>query len=147
VQPRSASSGRTSPRARVIVERKIPDQQASTSWVTPWRRCTRVASSRSTRPPTGAARARPGAARSARRRPLRPPQRRRTRLLPGQQWRGLATRYDKHARNYVGALSLAALLTWLPRSVGHASLGDQHRAAGYLSPLEPVKHVERVGQR
>ena len=31
-----------------------------------------------------------------------------------KQWRGLATRYDKHARNYAGALSLAALLTWLP---------------------------------
>jgi transposase len=26
----------------------------------------------------------------------------------------LATRYDKHARNYAGALHLAALLTWLP---------------------------------
>jgi transposase len=31
-----------------------------------------------------------------------------------KQWRGLATRYDKHARNYAGALKLAALLTWLP---------------------------------
>jgi transposase len=31
-----------------------------------------------------------------------------------KHWRGLATRYDKHARNYAGALSLAALLTWLP---------------------------------
>ena len=31
-----------------------------------------------------------------------------------KQWRGLATRYDKHARNYAGAISLAALLTWLP---------------------------------
>ncbi len=31
-----------------------------------------------------------------------------------KQWRGLATRYDKHARNYAGALTLAALLTWLP---------------------------------
>ncbi len=31
-----------------------------------------------------------------------------------KQWRGLATRYDKHARNYAGALNLAALLTWLP---------------------------------
>jgi transposase len=31
-----------------------------------------------------------------------------------KQWRGLATRYDKHARNYAGALDLAALLTWLP---------------------------------
>jgi transposase len=31
-----------------------------------------------------------------------------------KQWRGLATRYDKHARNYAGALSLAALLAWLP---------------------------------
>jgi transposase len=31
-----------------------------------------------------------------------------------KQWRGLATRYDKHARNYAGALHLAALLTWLP---------------------------------
>jgi transposase len=31
-----------------------------------------------------------------------------------KHWRGLATRYDKHARNYAGALSLAALMTWLP---------------------------------
>ena len=31
-----------------------------------------------------------------------------------KQWRGLATRYDKHARNYAGAITLAALLTWLP---------------------------------
>ena len=31
-----------------------------------------------------------------------------------KQWRGLATRYDKHARNYAGALNFAALLTWLP---------------------------------
>ena len=31
-----------------------------------------------------------------------------------KHWRGLATRYDKHARNYAGALTLAALLTWLP---------------------------------
>lgn len=30
-----------------------------------------------------------------------------------KQWRGLATRYDQHARNYLGALTLAALLTWL----------------------------------
>ena len=31
-----------------------------------------------------------------------------------KQWRGLATRYDRHARNYANALNLAALLTWLP---------------------------------
>ncbi len=31
-----------------------------------------------------------------------------------EQWRGLATHYDKHARTYAGALDLAALLTWLP---------------------------------
>ena len=31
-----------------------------------------------------------------------------------KQWRGLATRYDKHASNYAAAVSLAALLTWLP---------------------------------
>jgi transposase len=31
-----------------------------------------------------------------------------------KQWRGLATRYDKYARNYAGAINLAALLTWLP---------------------------------
>jgi transposase len=31
-----------------------------------------------------------------------------------KQWRGLATRYDKHARTYRGALTFAALLTWLP---------------------------------
>ncbi len=35
------SSGRTSPTARVIVRRDTPNQQASTSRVTPWRRCTR----------------------------------------------------------------------------------------------------------
>jgi transposase len=31
-----------------------------------------------------------------------------------KHWRGLATRYDRHARNYLGALQLAALLRWLP---------------------------------
>jgi transposase len=31
-----------------------------------------------------------------------------------KHWRGLATRYEKHARNYLGGLTLAALLTWLP---------------------------------
>lgn len=31
-----------------------------------------------------------------------------------KHWRGLATRYDKHARNYLGGITLAALLTWLP---------------------------------
>lgn len=31
-----------------------------------------------------------------------------------KQWRGLATRYDKHARNYTGAIHLSALLGWLP---------------------------------
>ncbi len=30
------------------------------------------------------------------------------------QRRGLATRYDRHARDHAGALDLAALLTWLP---------------------------------
>ena len=30
-----------------------------------------------------------------------------------KHWRGLATRYDKHARNYAGAITLAALLTWI----------------------------------
>jgi transposase len=29
-------------------------------------------------------------------------------------WRGLATRHDQHARNYAGAIKLAALLNWLP---------------------------------
>ena len=29
-------------------------------------------------------------------------------------WRGLATRYDKHAINYRGALTYRALLAWLP---------------------------------
>ena len=29
-------------------------------------------------------------------------------------WRGLATRYDKHAINYRGALTFRALLAWLP---------------------------------
>lgn len=31
-----------------------------------------------------------------------------------KQWRGLATRYEKLARNYLGGLTLAALLTWHP---------------------------------
>jgi transposase len=32
---------------------------------------------------------------------------------PGfQHWRGLATRYDKTARNYLGGLHLASLLLW-----------------------------------
>ncbi|HVQ90599.1 MAG TPA: IS5/IS1182 family transposase, partial [Mycobacteriales bacterium] len=31
-----------------------------------------------------------------------------------KHWRGLATRYDRHARNYLGALTLAALLNWIP---------------------------------
>lgn len=30
-----------------------------------------------------------------------------------KQWRGLASRYDKHARNYLGGLQLAAALAWL----------------------------------
>ncbi len=30
-----------------------------------------------------------------------------------KQWRGLATRYDKHALTYRGGLVLAAILTWL----------------------------------
>ena len=30
-----------------------------------------------------------------------------------KQWRGLATRYDKHARIYQGALDFSATLTWL----------------------------------
>ena len=29
-----------------------------------------------------------------------------------KQWRGLATRYDKTATNYMGALILAGLLMW-----------------------------------
>lgn len=29
-----------------------------------------------------------------------------------KHWRGLATRYDKHATNYRGAVVLAAILTW-----------------------------------
>ncbi|EST18299.1 hypothetical protein M877_39095 [Streptomyces niveus NCIMB 11891] len=35
VHPRSASRGRTSLTARVMVERSTPNQQASTSWVVP----------------------------------------------------------------------------------------------------------------
>jgi transposase len=31
-----------------------------------------------------------------------------------KHWRGLASRYDRLARNYLGGLSFAALLTWLP---------------------------------
>jgi transposase len=30
-----------------------------------------------------------------------------------EQWRGLATRYDKHATTYRGAIVLASILTWL----------------------------------
>ncbi len=30
-----------------------------------------------------------------------------------KQWRGLATRYDKHALTYRGGVVLAAVLTWL----------------------------------
>lgn len=48
VHPRSASKGRTSPMARVMVERSTPNQQASMSCVVACRRCTSVASSRST---------------------------------------------------------------------------------------------------
>ena len=38
VQPLWASSGRASPIARVMVEPSTLNQQASTSWVAPWRR-------------------------------------------------------------------------------------------------------------
>src|SRR3954471_2569557 len=31
-----------------------------------------------------------------------------------KQWRGLATRYDKHATNYAAAVTFVALLGWLP---------------------------------
>jgi transposase len=31
-----------------------------------------------------------------------------------KQWRGLATRYDKHSNNHAAAVSFGALLTWLP---------------------------------
>jgi hypothetical protein len=48
-QPRSASRGRISLTARVMVERSTPYQAASTSWVTPWRRQTSVTSKRSTK--------------------------------------------------------------------------------------------------
>lgn len=34
-----------------------------------------------------------------------------------KQWRGLATRYDKHAVIYRGAVTLCAILTWL-RKIG-----------------------------
>lgn len=30
-----------------------------------------------------------------------------------KRWRGLASRYDKHARNYLGGLQLAAALSWI----------------------------------
>jgi transposase len=30
-----------------------------------------------------------------------------------KQWRGIATRYDKTATNYRGAIQLCTLLTWL----------------------------------
>ena len=41
VHPRSASRGRTSPMARVMVERSTPNQQASTSRAVACRSCTR----------------------------------------------------------------------------------------------------------
>lgn len=31
-----------------------------------------------------------------------------------KHWRGLASRYDRLARNYLGGLTLAALLAWIP---------------------------------
>lgn len=34
-----------------------------------------------------------------------------------KQWRGLATRYDKHATVYRAAVTLCAILTWL-RTMG-----------------------------
>lgn len=48
MQPRSASSGQISPTARVMVERSTSNHAASTSCVVACRRCTNVASSRST---------------------------------------------------------------------------------------------------
>lgn len=48
VHPRSASKGRTSAMARVMVERSTPNQQAITWCVVACRRCTSVARSRST---------------------------------------------------------------------------------------------------
>ena len=30
-----------------------------------------------------------------------------------KQWRGIATRYDKHARTYRGAVTLTAIILWL----------------------------------
>lgn len=39
--PRSASGGRTSPIACVMIARSTPNQQAGRSCVAPWRRCTR----------------------------------------------------------------------------------------------------------
>jgi transposase len=32
-----------------------------------------------------------------------------------KQWRGIATRYDKHATTYRGAVTLASILIWLQR--------------------------------
>jgi transposase len=84
-------------------------------------RCCAAAASRTpspsptTRRPTGAARAPPAAAPSA----STPPRyARRNTIERGfcqlKQWRGLATRYDKHAANYAAGITIAALLTWLP---------------------------------
>ena len=35
-----------------------------------------------------------------------------------KQWRGLATRYDKHALNYRAAAVLSAVITWLKALIG-----------------------------
>jgi putative transposase len=35
-----------------------------------------------------------------------------------KQWRGLATRYDKHAINYRGAVILNSILVWLDALIG-----------------------------
>jgi hypothetical protein len=41
------------------------------------------------------------------------PQRRRTLHQPAQQWRGIATRYDKLACHYQAAVTLVSTLLWI----------------------------------
>jgi transposase len=54
-----------------------------------------------------------GAAGRLRRRRLQEPQRRRTAFNHVKNWRGLATRYAKHALVYRGGVVLAAIMLWL----------------------------------
>jgi hypothetical protein len=67
----------------------------------------------STRSPTASAAGRPAARAGVRGRDLRGTQRHRAILQRPQQWRGLATRYDKLAAVYRGGVVLRAITIWL----------------------------------